>query len=107
MSELYLIIALFTYIFNMIDYAFTKYWVDNYGIESEGNRIGRWILGKKWRVIVFKFVIPFVCLSALWLLSYNIVAKIALIVLLVIFSLVNIYHLIIAIKISQIQGKKK
>ena len=91
----------------MTDYAFTKYWVDNYGIESEGNPVGKWILRKKWRVIVFKFVIPFVCLSALWLLSYNIVAQIALIALLIVFFLVNIYHLIIAIKIAQIQGKKK
>lgn len=107
MSELYLIIALFTYILNMTDYAFTKYWVDKYGIESEGNVIGRWILEKKWRVIVFKFITPFICLLVLWLLSYNIVAQISLIVLLVVFFLINIYHLVIAIKIAQIQGKKK
>ena len=34
---------LLTYIFNIIDYLFTTYWIHQYGIDIEGNPIGRWL----------------------------------------------------------------
>lgn len=31
------------YILNVIDYFFTLYWIDNYGLDIESNPIGRWM----------------------------------------------------------------
>ena len=45
-----------TYLLNIIDYLFTLYWVRKYGIEIEGNPIGRWMFSNNvaW---LFKIVI--------------------------------------------------
>lgn len=52
-----------TYILNLIDYAFTLYWVRKYGIEIEGNPIGRWMFSHNiaW---LFKIVLNGVLLGA-------------------------------------------
>lgn len=34
---------LIAYLLNIIDYLFTSYWVSLYGIDIEGNPIGRWM----------------------------------------------------------------
>lgn len=39
----YVLFLLFAYILNVIDYFFTVYWVDNYGLDIESNPLGRWI----------------------------------------------------------------
>lgn len=31
------------YALNLIDYAFTAYWVNRYGLEVEANPVGRWL----------------------------------------------------------------
>lgn len=107
MSILHLIIAIFIYIFNMVDYAFTKYWVDKYGLDSESNPIGRWMLVKPWRVIIFKFIVPFIALAVLVYFSNYLIVQIALYVILGIYFIVDIYHLIIAIKLLVDSRKEK
>ena len=44
------------YILNIIDYLFTSHWVNLYGINIEGNPLGRWLFNHDvaW---VFKFLI--------------------------------------------------
>lgn len=36
-------ILIITYLLNILDYLFTLYWVRKFGIEIEGNPIGRWM----------------------------------------------------------------
>ena len=52
-----------TYLLNIIDYLFTLYWVRKYGIEIEGNPIGRWMFSNNiaW---LFKIVLNGVLLGA-------------------------------------------
>ncbi len=38
-----MVLLLFAYILNVVDYFFTVYWVDNYGLDIESNPIGRWL----------------------------------------------------------------
>lgn len=107
MRELILLISAFAYLFNLTDYLFSKYWVDTYGIESEASKIGRWVLSKKWRVVVFKLIIPLFCLAILNVLSMYLLARLAVITVAVIYLLINIYHVILAIRIIEINRESK
>lgn len=87
------------YIFNVIDYIFTAYWVQKFGIEIETNPIGRWMFENNvaW---VFKI---FIAGGLFALLGYVIKqypkAVIAAYILITIFGLIVIYHIIIAVRI--------
>ena len=84
-----------TYILNIIDYLFTLYWVRKFGIEIEGNPIGRWMFSHNiaW---LFKIVIVGGIFAVLGVFIHRhpksaYLAYIPLIV----YALVVIYHIII------------
>ena len=45
------------YLLNIIDYLFTSYWVNLYGISIEGNPLGRWLFENDLAGIVKIFIV--------------------------------------------------
>lgn len=92
----YLITA---YLLNIIDYIFTAYWVRKFGIEIEGNPIGRWMFENNvaWVYKIFivggLFAVLGVCIrkcpKAAWMAFIP----------LVVYALIVIYHIFIFIYI--------
>ena len=97
-----------TYLLNLFDLAMTAYWVSLYGVEIEGNPIGRWLYSTG---IVYPVKILVVGLL-LWLL-HEAVAKIdtpkqewwdtASWAVLAVYGWVAVYHIILAIKVFTIR----
>ena len=38
-----MVFLVFAYLFNVIDYFFTRYWINNYGVDVESNPLGKWM----------------------------------------------------------------
>lgn len=83
------------YIFNVIDYVFTANWVRKFGIEIEGNPIGRWMFENNvaWVVKIFVVGLLFAVLGCFIKRSPK-TAWISYIPLIV-YGLIVIYHLVI------------
>jgi hypothetical protein len=87
-----------TYLLNILDYLFTLYWVRKFGIEIEGNPIGRWMFSHNiaW---LFKIVLNG---GLLWAVGYYVrnhpedayLAWICLIA----YAIIVAYHIILATK---------
>ena len=89
-----------TYIFNLLDYLFTCYWISKYGIEIEFNPFGRWLYNNNLTGF-FKIVVVGALLA---LLNYTIKMKPNLqwlvYVLLAIYTIVLLIHIGIFIYIK-------
>ena len=97
-----------TYLLNLFDLAMTTHWVNLYGLEVEGNPVGRWLYKSG---IVYPAKIVGVGLL-LWLL-YEAAAKIdtpkykwwdlTSWAVLAVYGFVAVYHIILAIKVFTIR----
>lgn len=92
-------ITIITYLLNIIDYIFTSYWVQKFGIEIEANPIGRWMLENNVAWVFKIFVIGGLFALLGYLLhrfpKYAWVGYIPLVV----YGLVVLYHIVILIKV--------
>lgn len=73
------------------------YLVSKYGVDIEGNPIGRFILTSGDGILLFKILIP--ALALLILYKYN--CKKILYALLTLFILLSIYHIIILLEVHK------
>ena len=88
-----------TYYLSFIDLIFTLQFVHKYGIEIEVNPVGRWILSENWRIFIFKVVFVLFGLFVLWIFRERKLAQIASWIVLIAYSFLAVYHLIIFIAI--------
>ena len=86
-----------TYIFNIIDLIVTMYLVRLLGLSVEGNPIGRWLIKTNLQYVV-KIVIIGTLLLGIWKLSKGNCKKIANIaswVMIIAYSILIFYHIVI------------
>ena len=88
-------ILIITYILNIIDYAFTSYWVSKYGIDVELNPIGRWMLTHNvaFAVKIFAVGAIMIALGYLYSLKPNIAWTVY--IPFVIYAILTIYHIVL------------
>jgi hypothetical protein len=82
-----------TYLLNIIDYLFTLYWVRKFGIEIEGNPIGRWMFSHNiaW---LFKIVLNGVLLGAVgWYIHRHPEDGYLAWICLIVYGLLCLYHI--------------
>lgn len=89
------------YLLNLFDLICTTYLVSKYGIEIEGNPIGRFIFTSADTIILFKVLIPAAALVQLWKYREHKLAQVALWLLLIVFILLTLYHLYIILKLRR------
>ena len=92
-----------TYLLNILDYIFTLYWVRKFGIEIEGNPIGRWVFSHNiaWAV---KFLAVGGLLALLgYFIKSNPQTAWTAYIMLAVYAAVCIYHIVIAICIAKIK----
>ena len=88
------------YALNIIDYLFTSHWVNLYGINIEGNPLGRWMYENDIAGIVKIFIVGgLLAVMGYFINRYPKYAYTAYIPL-VVYGLIDIYHLIILIIIK-------
>ena len=90
-----------TYIFNIIDLIITMYLVRLFGLSIEGNPIGRWLIKTNLQYFV-KIVIIGALLLEIWKLSEGNCKKIANIaswVLIIAYSILIFYHIVILLSL--------
>lgn len=85
-----------TYVLNIIDLIATMLLVKRFGLEIEGNPIGKWLIETN-LVWFVKVVGVGVALLTLWKFKENKIVDIASMVLLGIYSILALYHVIIFI----------
>lgn len=86
---------LIAYALNIIDYLFTRHWVNLYGIDIEGNPIGRWLFENN-LAFSCKFILVPILLALLGVcIAKHPQAKWVAYIPLVVYGLIDIYHLII------------
>jgi hypothetical protein len=86
---------LIAYLLNIIDYLFTSYWVNLYGIDIEGNPIGRWMFEND-KAFFVKFVIVPIFLAILgWCIKKRPKAKWVAYIPLAVYGLIVCYHIFI------------
>lgn len=90
-------ILLITYLLNLFDLAMTTLWVKLYGIEAEGNPIGRWLFENNmaWAVKIFA-VGGLLALMGVCIRKRPRLAPVAYIPL-VVYGLLAVYHAIILV----------
>jgi hypothetical protein len=80
---------------------FTRHWVNLYGIDIEGNPLGRWLLETD-KAFFVKFVVVPICLALLgWCIRKCPNAKWVEFIPLVVYGLIVIYHLVIFFAIKR------
>ena len=84
------------YVLNIIDLIATVLLVKRFGLEIEGNPIGKWLIETN-LVWFVKVVVVGVALLTLWKFKENKIVSIASTVLLGIYSILALYHVIIFI----------
>ena len=87
-----------TYICSLVDLILTLRLVNKYGVDIEGNPIGRWLLEKPIRATIFKVVIVGIACAVLFIFKDSIASIIASWVCLVAYVALTIYHIVIIIK---------
>lgn len=87
-----------TYMLNIIDLIATMLLVKRFGLEIEGNPVGKWLIETN-LVWLVKIVIVGAALLILWKFKEDKIVSIASTVLLGIYSILALYHVIIFIVI--------
>lgn len=90
-------IAIVTCILNALDALFTVYLVNKYDIDIELNPVGKWLITSKYGLIIKIFVVSLLVILLYTLKTKYPLARYALLFLLIVFSLLTVYHLIIFI----------
>lgn len=91
-------IAIVTCILNALDALFTLYLVNKYDIDIELNPVGKWLIASKYGLIIQKIIVVSLLVVLLYTLKTKYpLARYALLFLLIVFSLLTVYHLIIFI----------
>ena len=86
-----------TFVLNIADYLFTLYFVHLYGLEVEANPIGRWLLEKPWRGIVFKVLGIAALLAVLYVFRSHKIAVIGSWIVMVAYAALVIYHIVLLV----------
>ena len=86
---------LLAYQLNIIDYLFTRHWVNLYGIDIEGNPLGRWMYENDLAGIVKIFIVGGLLALLGVCIRLQPKAKWVAYIPLVVYSLIVIYHSII------------
>lgn len=90
-----------TYLLNILGYLFTLYWVRKFGIEIEGNPIGRWMFSHNIAWLV-KIVLNGVLLGAVgWYIHRNPESGYLAWILAGVYACIVAYHIILAIITKQ------
>lgn len=90
-------VAIITCILNALDVIFTVYLVNKYDIEIELNPVGKWLVMSNCGIIIKIFVTSLLVMLLNALKSKYPFARYALMLLLIVFSILTVYHLIIFI----------
>lgn len=90
-------VAIVTCILNALDALFTVYLVNKYDIDIELNPVGKWIITSKYGLIIKIIVVSLLVMLLYTLKTKYPLARYALLFLLIVFSLLTVYHLIIFI----------
>ena len=90
-------IAIVTCILNALDMLFTVYLVNKYDIDIELNPVGKWLITSKYGLIIKIIVVSLLVVLLYTLKTKYPLARYALLFLLIVFSLLTVYHLIIFI----------
>lgn len=90
------------YILNLFDLFFTKYWVNQIGLEFELNPFGKWLLQAPIRQILYKVVLVGVLLIILYISKEKKIANICSWILLGAFGLLTTYHIVGMIIVNNI-----
>ena len=89
----------------MFDLCATARLVRLYGIEAEGNPIGKWLLKNEFRVYIFKLLIPTIAMFVIhWLQAY-LMARICMWVILALFVILTVYHIVLLVITKQNKGE--
>ena len=86
-----------TYCLSLIDLIFTLQYVQKYGLEIEGNPVGRWILSDGWRTFMIKMIFVLAGLYLIWRYRELKIARVASWIVMIAYSFLSIYHIIILI----------
>lgn len=90
-------IAIVTCILNALDALFTVYLVNKYDIDIELNPIGKWLITSKYGLIIKIIVVSLLVMLLYTLKTEYPLARYALLFILIVFSLLTVYHLIVFI----------
>lgn len=90
-------VAVVTCILNALDALFTVYLFNKYDVDIELNPIGKWLISSNYGIIIKIFVTSLLVMLLNALKSKYPLARYALLFLLIVFSLLTVYHLIIFI----------
>ena len=90
-------VAIVTCILNALDALFTVYLVNKYDIDIELNPVGKWLITSKYGLIIKIIVVSLLVILLHALKTKYPLARDALLFLLIVFSLLTVYHLIIFI----------
>ena len=90
-------VAVVTCILNALDAIFTVYLVNKYDINIELNPVGKWLITSNFGIIIKIFVTSLLVMLLYALKSKYPLARYALMFLLIVFSILTVYHLIIFI----------
>ena len=90
-------VAIVACILNALDVLFTVYLVNKYDIDIELNPVGKWLITSKYGLIIKIIVVSLLVILLYTLKTKYPLARYALLFLLIVFSLLTVYHLIIFI----------
>lgn len=90
-------VAIVTCILNALDALFTVYLVNKYDIDIELNPVGKWLITSKYGLIIKIIVVSLLVILLYTLKTKYPLARYALLFLLIVFSLLTVYHLIVFI----------
>lgn len=86
-----------TFVLSIADYLFTLYFVHLYGLEVEANPIGRWLLEKPWRGIVFKVLGVAALLAVIYVFRSYTIAVVGSWIVMVAYAALVIYHIVLLV----------
>lgn len=89
-----------TYVLNIIDYAFTVYWINAYGMGIEANPLGRWMFENNLTAFIKIFVVGALFVLLAYLTKKSPKAIKAGRLLFGVYSVIVIYHTTMALYIG-------
>ena len=89
-----------TYVLNIFDLCMTLYYTKKFGLDIEGNPIGRWILSEPYRIAISKVVLVALLLFVLWIGRKHKVATIGSWITLGVYIALAVYHIIIFLEVT-------
>lgn len=89
-----------TYILNIFDLCMTLYYTEKFGLDIEGNPIGRWILSDPRRIALFKVTLVAILLFVLWVARERKTAIVGSWIVLGVYIALAVYHIIIFLEVT-------